>query len=54
MVLLHLICVGEVLQEGIVSLSKNEKINFTVKIENFKPFVEIDEDIVEKIRVVFE
>lgn len=48
MVLLHLICVGEALQEGIVSLSKNEKINFTVKIENFKPFVEIDEDIVEK------
>jgi len=48
MVLWHLIYVGECLQEGIVNLSKNEKINFTVKIENFKPFVEIDEDIVEK------
>lgn len=48
MVLWHLIYVGECLQEGIVNLSKNEKINFTVKIENFKPFVKIDEDIVEK------
>lgn len=48
MVLWHLIYVGVTLQEGIVSLSKNEKIDFTVKIENFKPFVEINEDIVEK------
>ena len=48
MVLWHLIYVGECLQEGIVNLSKNEKINFTVKIENFKPFVKIDEDIVER------
>ncbi len=48
MVLWHLLYVGETLQEGIVSLSKNEKIDFTVKIENFKPFVQIDEDIVEK------
>lgn len=48
MVLWHLLYVGETLQEGIVSLSKNEKIDFTVKIENFKPFVEINEDIVEK------
>ena len=50
MVLWHLIYVGECLQEGIVNLSKNEKINFTVKIENFKPFVEIDEDIVERYK----
>ena len=48
MVLWHLIYVGECLQEGIVNLSKNEKINFTVKIENFKPFIKIDEDIVER------
>ncbi|MDD2887122.1 MAG: hypothetical protein PHY66_04930 [Aliarcobacter sp.] len=48
MVLWHLLYVGVTLQEGIVSLSKNEKIDFTVKIENFKPFVQIDEDIVEK------
>ncbi|MDD2894531.1 MAG: hypothetical protein PHG81_00810 [Aliarcobacter sp.] len=48
MVLWHLIYVGATLQEGMVSLSKNEKIDFTVKIENFKPFVQIDEDIVEK------
>jgi hypothetical protein len=48
MVLWHLLYVGETLQEGIVNLSKNEKIDFTVKIENFKPFVEINEDIVEK------
>lgn len=51
MVLWHLIYVGECLQEGIVNLSKNEKIDFTVKIENFKPFVEIDEDIVEKYEI---
>ncbi len=47
MVLWHLIYVGETLQNGIVDLSKNEKIDFTVKIENFKPFVEIDKNIVE-------
>lgn len=53
MVLWHLLYVGETLQEGIVSLSKNEKIDFTVKIENFKPFVEINEDIVEKYENFF-
>jgi hypothetical protein len=36
MVLWHLIYVGECLQEGIVNLSKNEKINFTVKIEKLQ------------------
>ncbi len=48
MVLWHLIYVGEVIQQGIISLSKGEKLNFTVKIENFKPFVEIENDILER------
>ena len=48
MVLWHLIYVGQTIQEGIVSLSKNETLDFVVKIENFKPFVEIESNIVEE------
>ncbi len=48
MVLWHLIYVGETIQKGIISLSKGEKLDFTVKIENFKPFVEIENNILEK------
>jgi hypothetical protein len=48
MVLWHLLYVGETIQEGIISLSKGEKLDFTVKIENFKPFVEIEKNILEK------
>jgi len=48
MVLWHLIYVGETIKEGIIGLSKGEKLDFTVKIANFKPFVEIDNDIVEE------
>lgn len=48
MVLWHLIYVGEAIQQGVVDLSQGKMINFTVKIENFKPFVEIDENIVER------
>jgi hypothetical protein len=48
MVLWHLIYIGEAIQEGIISLSKGEKLDFTVKIENFKPFVEIEMNIFEK------
>jgi len=48
MVLWHLIYVGQMIQEGIVSLSKNETLDFVVKIENFKPFVEIESNIVEE------
>ncbi len=46
MVLWHLIYVGETIQDGIISLSKNEKSDIVVKIENFKPFVEINHTIV--------
>jgi hypothetical protein len=46
MVLWHLIYVGEAIQEGIIGLSKNESLDFVVKIENFKPFVEISPNIV--------
>ncbi len=46
MVLWHLIYVGEAIQEGIIGLSKNESLDFVVKIENFKPFVEISRGIV--------
>lgn len=48
MVLWHLIYVGEAIQQGVVDLSQGKTIDFTVKIENFKPFVEIDENIVER------
>ena len=48
MVLWHLIYVGETIQEGVISLSKGEELNFTVKIEHFKPFVEIERNILEK------
>jgi hypothetical protein len=48
MVLWHLIYVGETIQSGIISLSKGEKLDFTVKIENFKPFVEIENNILEQ------
>lgn len=46
MVLWHLIYVGEAIQDGIISLSKNESPDLVVKIENFKPFVEISHKIV--------
>lgn len=46
MVLLHLIYVGAAIQEGIISLSKNESLDFVVKIANFKPFAEISPGIV--------
>lgn len=48
MVLWHLIFVGKAIRGGLIGLSKNEKLDFVVKIENFKPFVEIDDDIVTK------
>jgi len=51
MVLWHLIYVGKTIQEGIISLSKNETLNFVVKIEGFKPFVEINKNIVEEYEI---
>ena len=48
MVLWHLIYVGNAIQAGIVGLSKNESVDFVVKIENFKPFVEISDNIVDE------
>lgn len=48
MVLWHLIYVGEAIQQGVIDLSQGKTIDFTVKIEKFKPFVEIDENIVER------
>ncbi len=48
MVLWHLIYVGGTIRDGIISLSKNEKLDFVVKIEEFKPFVEISPDIVDE------
>ncbi len=46
MVLWHLIYVGNAIQGGIIGLSRNEQLDFVVKIENFKPFVEISNNIV--------
>jgi len=51
MVLWHLIFVGKTIEEGIISLSKNQKVNFVVKIEKFKPFVEINNDIIEDFKI---
>lgn len=51
MVLWHLIYVGQTIQEGIISLSKNEALDFVVKIEDFKPFVEIKNTIVDEYEV---
>ncbi len=51
MVLWHLIFVGETIQDGIISLSKGDKLDFTVKIANFKPFIEIDNNIVEEYQI---
>jgi hypothetical protein len=45
MVLWHLIYVGETINAGIISLSRGETLDFTVKIENFKPFVDISPNI---------
>jgi hypothetical protein len=50
MVLWHLIYVGEAVEKGVVNLSRGEKIDLVVKIENFKPFVEIEEDIPQKFQ----
>jgi hypothetical protein len=46
MVLWHLIYVGETIRDGIISLSRKEQLDFVVKIENFKPFVDIGSNIV--------
>jgi hypothetical protein len=51
MVLWHLIYIGQTIQEGIISLSKNEALDFIVKIENFKPFIEIDPNIVSEFEL---
>jgi len=51
MVLWHLIYVGEAIQGGIINLSRNDPVDFVVKIENFKPYVEIDQNIVSKYEV---
>ena len=45
MVLWHLIYVGNTINDGVVSLSRGETLDFTVKIENFKPFVDIKPNI---------
>ncbi len=50
MVLWHLTYVGEVIRDGIISLSRGEHLDFTVKIENFKPFVEIENNVIEEYR----
>jgi hypothetical protein len=51
MVLWHLVYVGETIRDGIISLSRKERLDFVVKIENFKPFVEISSDIVHAYEV---
>ena len=47
MVLWHLVYVGDAIEQGIIDLSLNREIGITVKIANFKPYVPIQDDIVE-------
>jgi hypothetical protein len=54
MVIWHLTYVGNVINQGIISLSRGEQLDFTVKIENFKPFVEIGADVTEEYRQFLE
>jgi hypothetical protein len=51
MVLWHLIYVGKTIQDGIISLSRSEQLDFVVKIENFKPFVAISPNIVDEYKL---
>lgn len=46
MVLWHLTYVDRTIRDGILSLSRGENIDFTVKIATYKPFVEIGTDVV--------
>jgi len=48
MVLEHLLMVGGALQIRIPILSKGKKLNKYIKIEDVKPYKEIDENVIEK------
>jgi len=48
MVIEHLMIVGNALHTRIPALSKGEKLNGQVQIEDVKPYTEIDDDIVEQ------
>ena len=50
MVLWHLTYVGENIRDGIISLSRGEKLDFTVKIKDFKPFVDIGANVVDDFK----
>lgn len=51
MVLEHLLIVGSALEVRISLLSRGKKLHKDVKIEDVKPYKEIDEDIVKKYEV---
>ena len=48
MVIKHLLIVGNALQNRIPVLSRGEKLDGNVKIEDVKPYTEIEDDIVEQ------
>ena len=48
MVIKHLLIVGHALQNRIPILSRGEKLNGHVAIEDVKPYIEIEDDIVEQ------
>ncbi len=50
MVLLHLIFIGKQLNILIILLSKDKKLNSTIKIEDFKPPIDIDLNIVKEFK----
>ncbi|MCH9739448.1 MAG: hypothetical protein K0U38_01215, partial [Epsilonproteobacteria bacterium] len=51
MVIEHLFIVGSALQVRIPILSRGKKLNKHVKIEDVKPYKEIDEDVVKKFEI---
>lgn len=48
MVIKHLLTVGEALRDRIPALSRGEVPKREVKIEDYKPYTELDDDIVER------
>jgi len=51
MVLEHLLVVGTALQNRIPSLSQGKKLDKEIKIEDYKPYMEIDNTIIDEYEV---
>jgi len=53
MVLRHLLIVGNALQDRIPSLSQGKKLEKAIKIEEYKPYEIIDENIIQEYEIFF-